>query len=642
MVDEDYNRKLTAILSADAKDYSRLMADNEMATIETITSYREIMKTLIEQHMGRVVDSPGDNLMAEFRSVVDAVRCAVEIQKALKAENDKRPSERRMDFRIGVNLGDIVQDGDRIYGDGVNIAARVEGLADPGNVAISGTAFDSIRNKLDYGYQFSGEHRVKNIADPVRIYKVLTKPEFAGKLIGEKQYLGRVSRKIAITAILTLAIVTGGLLLYYVYLHHSGRIEPASIEKMAFPLPDKPSIAVLPFVNMSDDPKQEYFSDGITDDLITDLSKISGLFVISRNSVFTYKGKPIKIRQVAEEMGVRFVLEGSVRRAKDRVRINAQLIDSTTGGHIWAERYDGRIDDVFALQDKITRRIVAVLTVKLTAGEEKQVARKQTDSAEAYDDFLNGWAHYLRETPDNFAMAIQYFKKAIELDPIYGGAYAALALTYWQSWKRLWHLSVEVPHWHASRSEAEKFLKKAMQYPTPLSHQVATRVFLHQQRHEEAIAAAEQAVAMDPNNADSYITLAGARTLSGRPEKALQLIEHAMRQNPHYPSSYLYELGLAQFGLEQFDMAAVSLERATALNPDDRWSFRLLLATYGWLERKKDAARVFKTIETGVKRGRQHYFDPLTIRAILFWYPFSEPEDTKRLTEGLRRAGVPD
>jgi tetratricopeptide (TPR) repeat protein len=294
------------------------------------------------------------------------------------------------------------------------------------------------------------------------------------------------------------------------------------------------------------------------------------------------------------------------------------------------------------LQDKITRRIVAALTVKLTVTEEKQVARKETDSAEAYDAFLNGWAHYRRETPDNFVMAIQYLEKAIKLDPNYGRAYAALALTYWQSWKRLWHIKIGLFQWHDARFEAEKFLKKAMKNPTPLAHQVNSMVFLHFQRHEEAIAEAEQAIAMDPNDADSYIALAGALSLSGRPEEALQLVQRAMRLNPHYPSFYLYELGLAQFSMEQFDKAVVSLERATALNPDDRWSFRLLLATYGLLGRNEDAARVIETIEDGVKRGRQDYWDPLSIRVIKFWYPFREPTDMERLAEGLRKAGVPE
>jgi adenylate cyclase len=638
--DQKITRKLRAILSADVKGYSVLMSDDEAFTVKTLKTYREIMSEHILKYSGRVVDAPGDNMLAEFGSAVEAVQCAVEIQRNLESKNDELPDNRKLEFRIGVNIGDVIQDGGSLYGEGVNIAARIEGLAEPGGVSISRNTYDHIKNKLKLGYEYIGEHAVKNIKDPVRVYKVLMDPEDAGKLIGEEPK--RAASKWIWPTVVAVSIV---LILIGYQLYHkvsAPQFEPASIEKMAYPLPVEPSIAVLPFDNISGDPDQEYFSDGITDDLITDLSKISGLFVIARNSVFTYKGKPVKIRQVAEEMGVRYVLEGSVRRAMDRVRINVQLIDSTTGGHIWADRYDGNIDDVFALQDKITRRIVAALTVKLTVAEEKQFAHKETDNAEAYDAFLNGWAHYLRETPDNFVMAIQYFKKAIKLDPNYGRAYAALSLTYWQSWKRLWHVKIGLFQWHDARFEAEKYLKKAMQNPTPLAHQVNSMVYLHLKRHEEAIAEAERAIAMDPNDADSYIALASALSLSGRPDEAFQLIKDAMRLNPHYPSFYMYELGLAQFCMEHFDEAAVSLERATALNPDDRWSFRLLLATYGVLGRNEDAARVIETIEHGVKRGRQDYWDPLSIRVIKFWYPFREHTAAESLVEGLRKAGVPE
>jgi adenylate cyclase len=273
MADEDYKRKLTAILSADVAGYSRLMGDNEVATVSTLKSRRNLISEKVQAFNGRVVDSPGDNLLAEFRSIVDAVSCAVAIQEGLQVENDELPENRKMMFRIGVNLGDVIQDEDRIYGDGVNIAARVEGLADPGGIAISGTAFDNIRNKLDCGYQFSGEHAVKNIANPVRVYKILTNPECAGKVIGEKRFLGWMSRKVAMASILSLAIIIGGLVSYYIYLHQSGRIEPASVEKMAFPLPDKPSIAVLPFDNMSGDSDQIYIADGISENIIAALSK---------------------------------------------------------------------------------------------------------------------------------------------------------------------------------------------------------------------------------------------------------------------------------------------------------------------------------------------------------------------------------
>ncbi len=393
MADEDYKRKLTAILSADVAGYSRLMGDDETATVSTLKSHRNIFYEKVQAFNGRVVDSPGDNILAEFRSIVDAVSCAVEIQHVLREQNEKLSEDRKMDFRIGVNLGDVIHDEDRIYGDGVNIAARVEGLADPGGIAISGTAFDNVRNKLDFGYQFSGEHAVKNIVNPVRVYKVLTEPEFAGKVIGEKRFLGWMSRKLAMSAILASAIIIGGLVSYYIYLHQSGRIEPASIEKMAFPLPDEPSIAVLPFDNMSKDPEEEYFSDGITEQIITSLSNAPYLFVIARNSSFAYKNKPTKVQQIAEELGVQYLLEGSVSRSDDRVRITAQLIDALTGRHLWAETYDRKGKDIFKIYDEITMKIVAELQVELSEADLGRSISVKTNNLKAYEKYLRGRKH---------------------------------------------------------------------------------------------------------------------------------------------------------------------------------------------------------------------------------------------------------
>ncbi|MFQ6078772.1 MAG: adenylate/guanylate cyclase domain-containing protein, partial [Thermodesulfobacteriota bacterium] len=348
-------RKLTAILSADVKGYSRLMGEDEVATIRTLTAYREVMAALIQKHRGRVVDSPGDNLLAEFASVVDAVECAVEVQQELKARNAELPPDRRMEFRIGINLGDVVVEGERIYGDGVNIAARLEGLAEGGGICISGTAYDQVEGKLSLGYEYLGEHAVKNIKKPVRVYRVEPEPVALGVGMRAEEELVPPEK-------------------------------PGALE-----LPDKPSIAVLPFLNMSGDPEQEYFSDGITEDLITDLSKVSGLFVIARNSAFTYKGKSAKVEQVGRELGVRYVVEGSVRRAGDRVRITAQLVDAETGYHLWTERYDRDLKDIFDLQDEVTQKIVAALKVKLTRRELELLERKYTDNPEAYDCYLRGW-----------------------------------------------------------------------------------------------------------------------------------------------------------------------------------------------------------------------------------------------------------
>ena len=637
-------RKLAAILSADVEGYSRLMGEDEAGTIRTMSAYKKAMTMLITRHHGRVVDSTGDNLMAEFASVVDAVQCAVDIQRDIAERNDKLPEPRKMFFRIGVNLGDIVEEDERIYGDGVNIAARLQSLCEKGGVCISGTAFEHAEPKLDLQFEDLGEHTVKNIPKPVRTYRVLSVPDAsAGRDAREQESHVQGWRKkvlvIASVAIIGMIALAG----WHVYQSQFIELKTASDEKIALPLPDKPSIAVLPFDNLSDDPKQEYFCDGITEDLITDLSKISGMLVIARNSTFAYKRKPVAIKQVAQELGVRYVLEGSVRKAEDKVRITVRLIDATSGHHVWADRYDGDLKDVFGLQDKVTRSIVTVLAIQLTAGDEERVARKWTQNAQAYDVFLRGWEHYLRQTPDDFREAIFYFEKAVDLDPQYTRAYAALAASYWEAWKRFWHESLNLSRAsHEPRFRAEQFLSKAMQNPTPLAHQVACDMLLNSQQHESAIAEAQRAIALDPNDADSYVALAGAMSLAGQAEEALNWVERAMRLNPHYPPFYLYQIGLAQFGMRQFEKAAEALEKAVALNPDDRWSYRLLLATYGLLGRSEDAAKALQAIEARDNRGRWNTFDPLTISTSAFWLPFRNPADAERLAEGLRNAGVPD
>ena len=415
---QEVKRKLAAILSADVKGYSRLMGEDEKGTVRTLNIYKEVMTGLTQNHHGRVVDAPGDNVLAEFASVVDAVECAVEIQKELKTRNAELPESRRMEFRIGVNLGDVIEDGEQILGDGVNIAARLENLTDAGGICISGTAFDQVRNKLELGYEYLGEQTVKNIALPIRVYKVMMEPEATGKVIGEKKAKPRRLQMATIGLVVAVILVVAAFVIWKLYTpsapqpevvskekitvapsekpsvtvptspapsvetapkekvtppSHEKVIKPtpppppkmevASKEKMALALPDLPSIAILPFVNMSEDPKQEFLCDGITENIITALSKVPRLFVIARNSTFAYKGKPVKVKQVSEELGVQYVLEGSVQRSSDRIRINAQLIDALKGHHIWAERYDRDLTDLFALQDEITIRILNALRV---------------------------------------------------------------------------------------------------------------------------------------------------------------------------------------------------------------------------------------------------------------------------------------
>lgn len=618
------------------------MAADERATVAALDSARAVFRAQIESHQGRVIDMAGDSVLAAFETATGAVSAALGVQQELNASESSVLEDRRMRFRIGVHLGDVIEKTDgTIYGDGVNIAARLQAMAEPGGVTVSDAVKTALRGKVHAVFEDKGEQSVKNITDPVRAFSLRLKPKPAISETPASAIPPRPKRRLA-------APVGAGIFLVMIFAATiwfapwKPRVETATPAQTSLALPSKPSIAVLPFTNMSADPEQAYFADGITEDLITDLSKVAGLFVIARNSVFAYKGKSPDVREVAKALGVRYVLEGSVRRSGGEVRVNAQLIDATTGGHVWADRYDGELKNIFGLQDKVNRAVIAALAVELTKEDRERVAHRGTENAQAYDVFLKGWQHYLRQTPEDFRIAIDHFKKAAELDPKYGRAYAALAATYWETHKRYWALMVGLRGLHDPRFQAEQFLAKAMKDPTPLAHQVASAMLLHAQQHDEAIEEAKRAIAGDPNDADGYVALAEVLSFTGRANEAIELVERAMRLNPHYPPHYLYQLGLAQFGVKRLDLAAASLERATALNPGDYWSQRLLLATYGLLGRSADAAKLLEEIKGKDKRGSLASFDPITIKAVAFWHPFAIPADGERFATGLRKAGVPE
>jgi TolB-like protein len=407
------------------------------------------------------------------------------------------------------------------------------------------------------------------------------------------------------------------------------------MERMTFPLPDKPSIAVLPFVNMSDDPKQEYFVDGMTEDLITDLSKLSGLFVIARNSVFTYKNKAVRIQQVAEDLGVRYVLEGSVRRAGEQVRINAQLVDATTGGHLWAERYDGSMADVFALQDKVTKKIVSALSVNLTAEEAARSSRHKGVSTEAYDAFLQGWAHYRLQTPDNIAAAVSAFERAIALEPGYAYAHAALAASYWQVWENGWINTLNTSFFRAMK-EAKRHLQQAMGAPSPLAHLVASKISAAQGKYEDAVKEAERAVALDRNDSTGYAALASALILAGKAAEGADVIRQAMRLDPHYPPTYLITLGQAQFGMDRFGDAAATLERAVQRTPENEWAWVYLAAAYGHLGKTGEGQAAVEVFD---ELRRERGLSELTLDYVELGQ-FGQSLNRTRLKAGL--ANIPE
>jgi adenylate cyclase len=590
---QEVKRKLTAILSADVKGYSRLMGEDEEGTIRTLNTYKEAMSNLIQQQRGRVVDAPGDNVLAEFRSVVDAVRCAVDIQKELKNRNAQLPENRKMEFRIGVNLGDVIEDGEQILGDGVNIAARLESLSDAGGVCISGTAYDQVKNKLPLGYQFLGEQTVKNIAEPVRIYKVLMEPEAAGKVLGEKKKPARKRLAKVALAIVAVVVIAGAAILYQFVLRPSpSKTEVASKEKMAFPLPDKPSIAVLPFVNMSEDPKQEYFSDGMTEGIITVLSKVPRLFVVARDSTFTYKGKPVKVKQVSEDLGVRYVLEGSVQRSGDRVRITAQLIDALTGNHLWAERYDRDLKDIFALQDDVTLKVLTAIRVKLTEGELFSGYGKYYGGKQGLDCYLkimegNDLVSHRNIKDNNLARRIA--EEALAMCSQVPMAYVLMAYVHQNDY---WLGSTKSPQ--ESTEKAIELVQKALALDDALAEAHGFLGFLYTQKreYEKGIAQGERAVALNPGDSTVLVYYAISLNFAGRSEEAITLLQKAIRLNP-VGSFYNYlcnlHLGNALMFTGRYEEAVSAYKKAIQCAPNNMWPHIMLTATYSEMGREKEA-----------------------------------------------------
>ena len=624
MAQEAVVRRLSAILAADVAGYSRLMEADEAGTLAALNACRrDLIDPAVAKHQGRVVKTMGDGFLIEFASVVEAVQCALDLQAGLAAGNAGPSDRRKLEFRVGINLGDVIVEGGDLFGDGVNIAARLQAMAEPGSVLLSGTVYDHLKGKIAVGFDPLGERHLKNITEPVRVYRVAMDRK------AKAPHMPR-SRRWRVAAGLIAIIFASGVAAWLV-----GRAPPV---EPSLPLPDKPSIAVLPFANLSGDPEQSYFADGMTDDLITDLSQVSGLFVISRNSTFVYKDKPVDPKQVAEELGVRYVLQGSVRRAGGEVRINAQLIEAVTNSQIWADRYDGSLSDVFSLQDKVTHSITDALALRLTAEEQQMIGQAETKIPAAYDAFLRGWQHFRRATPEDYDKAIPYFEEATHLDPDYGRAYAALALVYYWRGAAAWHQGFGALKDDAL-NKINGYLAQAAKHPTSTSHQVAGITAGDLRLYPRAIAELKEAIALDPGDSWSYAYMARALAFAGRPAEATQYVKTAMRVDPHYPPLFLSFLGCAQFGLGQFEEAIASLEKATRLNPEDMDAYLLLAATYGYLGRKQEARVAIAAHDAlGSQRGR----GPIT--ATLAWgeWSYLKRADRDRLFDGLILAGVPE
>jgi adenylate cyclase len=629
MAAEGYKRKLTAIMSADVAGYSRLMGEDEDATIRTLTAYRDLISTLIQKHRGRVVDSPGDNLLAEFLSVVDAVRCAVEIQEELRVRNAELPDSRKMQFRIGINLGDVVEEEGRIYGDGINIAARVEGLAESGGICISGTVYESIKNKLSLGYESMGEHTVKNIPEPVRVYRMRIGPEAGSPKFVKEKKLARKGLSKAVIAIIGIVVIAVAAILYQFVLR-------PSFSKIGAPaIPPRMSIVVLPFTNASGDPSKEYVADAITEEIAVELSKIKGSFVIGRNTAFTYKGRSVDLKAISRDLGIRYILQGTAAQTGRGLHVTAQLIDGATGANLWADTVDADLGRTDEIRRQVVSRLAIALNLQLIFAEAAH-AKKDLNPAAA-DLTMQGWAKYNKGlSKKNIQEAIPLFTNAIEIEPDFEPALAGRAMTLAQ-------LAQSYPGPDRAKLilEAEKDAQKAVSLdPTDANAYFALAwVRQTQSRTKEALQAADQALEINPNHIPALTVRGLYLILNGRSASAFEPLQKALDLSPldPYRGRTMFYMCHACIHLGKFGDAVKWCEKSAAIWPNF-WPYSDLVAAYAALGEVEQA----ETAKANLFKLKPDFTIGFCKSLKFSENPVWKEEIEKNIWANLRKAGVPE
>jgi adenylate cyclase len=598
----DVQRRLAAVFAADVEGYSRLMGADEVGTLKGLTACRAILDQAIADHRGRIANTAGDSVLAEFASAVDAVSCAVAAQAALTEANASLSPDKRINFRIGIHVGDVMVRSGDLFGDGVNIAARLQTLAQPGGVCISGVTYDQVRKVLPVAFNDLGAQQVKNIEEPVRVFVVVPSPLVGeGQGGGSRGHVGASPETVPSTAT---PLQGGGL-----------------------PLPDKPSIAVLPFQNMSGDPEQEYFADGMVEDIITALSRFKSLFVIARNSSFTYKGKAVDIKQVGRELGVRYVLEGSVRKGGNRVRVTAQLIDAVSGVHVWAERYDRELSDLFAVQDELTASVAGVIEPALAEAEQQRVLRKPPERLDAWEAYQRGLWHFNKYAVEENKTALNFFRQAIALDPNFAPGHYGYALAL--QWE-IWHFSRRPFSEAQGAARAEAEIAVSLDDKDAMAHAVLAHMMMWNSDWENAIAEARTAIALNPNSAFVISMLGCVLGFGGYHDEALARLQQAKRASPHDPLLWLWTMwtGQAQLLSRNFDAAIQTVYELLRLRPGFVQARVSLAICFAYLGRIDEAREEFRRARTQAPDPR--YQNP----------PWFRPEDNAFRLEGMRLAST--